>query len=289
MVRCLLAVHAHPDDETISTGGILARYAASGVRTVVVTCTGGEEGEISEMHLATPENLGQVRAFELANALRILRVQRSVALGYRDSGMADTPANQHDRSFLRANLEEATERLVRVIREERPQVVVTYDERGGYGHPDHVRAHQVTLAAFRASGDAARFPDAGPTWQAAKLYYVLFPRSLAERFARAFAKHGIDAPFSAPAGADAGEQASEFGANDARVTTVVDVSAHAETKRRALLVHRTQVGPDFFLARLPRETLLGLWGAEHFQLAAGPIAPDATGRESDLFAGLPPV
>jgi N-acetyl-1-D-myo-inositol-2-amino-2-deoxy-alpha-D-glucopyranoside deacetylase len=286
-VPTCLAVHAHPDDETIATGGVLARYAAEGVRTVVVTCTGGEAGEISEMHLATPDNLGRVRADELAAALRVLRVAQSVKLGYRDSGMAGTPENQHPNAFVQADLDEATERLVQVMRTERPQVVVTYAENGGYGHPDHVRTHQVTVAAFHAAGDPTRYPAAGPAWQPAKLYYVLFPRSQAERFARTFTELGIEAPLSAPAGANAGSAASSFGDDDDRVTTVVNVSAFAEAKRRAMTMHRTQFGPDHFLARLPAAVLRDLWSHEHFLLAEGPSNAGDSGVESDLFAGIP--
>src|SRR5438105_11221808 len=174
--RTLVAVHAHPDDECIGTGGILARYGAEGVRTVLVTCTDGAVGEISDPALATPENLVEVRARELDESVRILRVQRLVKLGYRDSGMAGTADNTNPASFHEANFEQAVERVVRVVREERPQVVVTYDERGGYGHPDHVRTHEVAVAAFDAAADAERFPSAGAAWAPSKLYYTVFPR-----------------------------------------------------------------------------------------------------------------
>src|SRR6266700_71578 len=138
--RTLLAVHAHP------------------------------VGEISDPALATPENLVEVRARELDNSVRILNVSRLVKLGYRDSGMAGTADNNHPASFHQASVDEAVERVVRIIREEQPQVIVTYDERGGYGHPDHIRAHQVAVAAFEASGKPDQFPAAGPTWSPAKLY-----------------------------------------------------------------------------------------------------------------------
>src|SRR6266568_8365735 len=162
--RTLVAVHAHPDDECISTGGILARYAADGARTVLVTCTDGAVGEISDPALATPDNLAEVRSRELDESVRILRVSRLVKLGYRDSGMAGTADNDNPASFQQADFDQAVERVVRVIRDERPQVVVTYDERGGYGHPDHIRAHEVAVAAFDASADAERFPAAGAPW-----------------------------------------------------------------------------------------------------------------------------
>src|SRR5919197_139105 len=149
--RTLVAVHAHPDDECIGTGGVLARYSAEGVRTVLITCTDGAVGEISDPALASPENLAEVRARELDEAVRILGISRSVRLGYRDSGMAGTADNHHPASLAQADLASVVQRVLQVIEEEQPQVVVTYDERGGYGHPDHIRAHQVAVAAVDAS------------------------------------------------------------------------------------------------------------------------------------------
>ena len=153
--RALLAVLPHPDDETFAVGGTLARYAAAGVRTVLVICTGGEVGEISDPALATPETLGVVRAGELAASARALGIARSVTLGYRDSGMAGTPDNDHPASFNQASLDEATGKLVAIVRQERPDVLVTYDDNGFYGHPDHIKAHQITVAAFDAAADPA--------------------------------------------------------------------------------------------------------------------------------------
>jgi mycothiol conjugate amidase Mca len=282
--KALLAVHAHPDDECIGTGGILARYAAEGVRTVLVTCTDGAVGEISDPALATPENLAQVRDGELAESVRILGVQRLVKLGYRDSGMAGTADNTNPASFEQANLDEAIERVVRVIREERPQVVVTYDERGGYGHPDHIRAHQVAVAAFAAAGDAGRYPAAGPAWAPTRLYYSVFPRSAMQRFAERMREAGIETPFSRPAEeADAPTVETPFGVPDEVVTTTVDVSAYVQTKRAALESHRTQMGPEQFFMKLPPQLFADAFGRESFQRVAGAGEPD----ETDLFSGLP--
>jgi mycothiol S-conjugate amidase len=153
--RTLLAVHAHPDDESSKGAGTLARYAAAGVRTVIVTCTGGEAGEILNPAMDQPgvlERMPELRRAELAKALEILRVSAHYWLGYRDSGMPDTPANAHPEAFANAGLDEATGRLVRIIRQEQPQVLLTYDESGGYPHPDHVRTHEVSVAAFDAAG-----------------------------------------------------------------------------------------------------------------------------------------
>jgi mycothiol conjugate amidase Mca len=281
--RVLLAVHAHPDDECIGTGGILARYAAEGARTVLVTCTDGAVGEISDPALATPENLAEVRARELDEAVRILNVSRLVKLGYRDSGMAGTPDNENPASLRQARLDEVVERVVQVMRTERPQVVVTYDERGGYGHPDHIRAHQAAVAAFQAAGDPSRFPAAGPAWAPTKLYYNVFPRSAMERFAARLREAGIEPPFSrAEADANATQEEPAFGVPDDRVTTTVDVLDYVEAKRAALASHRTQMGPEQFFMRMPPDLFAEAFGRETFQRVVGPGAA----AESDLFDGL---
>ena len=281
----LLAVHAHPDDECIGTGGVLARYGDQGVRTILVTCTDGAVGEISDPALATPENLAEVRARELDEAVRILRVSRLVKLGYRDSGMDGTADNANPASFQQASFDEAVERVVRIIREERPQVVITYDERGGYGHPDHIRAHQVAVAAFEAAADSARFPSAGEVWAPAKLYYSVVPRSALGRFADRLREAGIEVPFRRQA--ESAESAGEdppFGVADERVTTSVDVSAYVDQKRAALEAHRTQMGPDQFFMRVPQDLFAEVFGRETFQRVSGP----GSTPETDLFAGLPP-
>jgi N-acetyl-1-D-myo-inositol-2-amino-2-deoxy-alpha-D-glucopyranoside deacetylase len=276
--RVLLTVHAHPDDECITTGGILARYAAEGGRTVLVTCTDGAVGEISEGSGATPDNLVEVRSHELDEAVRILGVSRLSKLGYRDSGMAGTDDNQNPASFRQADFEAAVGKVVGVIREERPQVIVTYDENGMYGHPDHVRAHQVALVAFEAAGHPARFPEAGPPWAASRLFYAVVPRSSMARMGQRLREAGIETPFS---DAPEGEQ-PPFGVDDARVTCTVDVAAYAETKRAALVAHRTQMGPENFIMRLPPAFFADMFGRETFQLVRGPSA----GAEQDLFGGL---
>ena len=282
--RALLAVHAHPDDECIGTGGILARYSAEGVRTILLTCTDGAVGEISDPNLATPENLAEVRAGELDEAVRILGVSRLVKLGYRDSGMAGTDDNQNPASFLQSSFDEAVERVVKVIREEHPDVVVTYDENGGYGHPDHIRSHQVAVAAFAAAGDPVRFPNAGAAWPARKLYYSVVPRSAVRRFAEELREAGIESPF--PAVARGGEDEVSFGVSDDRVTTLVDVSEYATAKRQALAAHRTQMGPEQFFMRLPPPMFARVFGNESFQRVEGPTVNTSGGPEDDLFAGL---
>ncbi|HLZ28422.1 MAG TPA: N-acetyl-1-D-myo-inositol-2-amino-2-deoxy-alpha-D-glucopyranoside deacetylase [Chloroflexota bacterium] len=280
--RVLMAVHAHPDDECLGTGGILARYSAEGVRTVLVTCTDGAVGEISDAALATPDNLALVRAGELDESVRILGISRLVKLGYRDSGMQGTPDNEHPASFHQADFDGAVGKIVGLMREERPDVVVTYDENGGYGHPDHVRAHQVAVAAFAAAGDPRRFPDAGTPWSPARLYYAVIARSSFPRFIERLREAGIESPFTAPSEVPQPER-PVFGVSDDRVTTRVDVSQYVETKRLSLAAHRTQMGPDQFFMRIPPELFGEFFGRETFQRVGGPEDGLA---EDDLFAGL---
>jgi mycothiol S-conjugate amidase len=170
---CLLQVHAHPDDEASKGSGTNARYAAEGVHTVLVTCTDGAEGEILNPAADSPEvraDLRAVRLAELDESIRILGYASAHKLGYRDSGMKDSEANTHPESFAMAPLDEAVEKLVRIIRAERPQVLITYgDDHRGYPHPDHIRTHDISVAAFDAAGDPERFPDAGPPIQPSKL------------------------------------------------------------------------------------------------------------------------
>jgi mycothiol conjugate amidase Mca len=275
----LMAVHAHPDDESISTGGVLARYAEEGLRTILVTCTGGEVGEIGDPGLATPETLVGVRRRELQQACEILRVGRLYLLGYRDSGMMGTPENRHPASFYQASLDEATARLVALVRRERPQVLVTYDENGFYGHPDHIRAHQITMAAYEAAGDPARWPDAGEPWRPAKLYYTAVARSRIKNFGRLLREAGIEPPFE---GGEAREP--DIGTPDELITTEIDVSRQVERKRRALMAHASQMGPDVFFAKMPPALFHQVFGRESFRLARGQSG--TSGLERDLFAGL---
>jgi mycothiol conjugate amidase Mca len=281
--RVLMAVHAHPDDECLGTGGILARYGVEGVRTVLVTCTDGAVGEISDPALATPENLAQVRAGELDESVRILGISRLAKLGYRDSGMQGTADNQNPESFHQADFDMAVGKVVRLMREECPDVVVTYDENGGYGHPDHIRAHQVAVAAFEAAGDPLRFPDAGPAWTPAKLYYAVIPRSGLQRFGEILREAGIEPPFAAR-NEQGEENAPTFGVADERVTTVIDVSGYVEVKRSALAAHRTQMGQEQFFMRLPAALFGEIFGRESFQRISGPTG--GSSPELDLFSGL---
>src|SRR5688500_4695991 len=233
--RRLLLVHAHPDDETIGTGATMARYAAEGAAVTLVTCTLGEEGEVlvPELeHLAADreDGLGQHRVRELAAACEALRVTDHRFLGgpgrWRDSGMMGTPANERPECFWQADLDEAVRDLVAILRETRPQVVVTYDSNGGYGHPDHIQAHRVTVAAFDAAADGSYAPELGEPWQAGKLYFGAVPRSVLQMGIDLLREAGDSSGFF---GVEKAEDLP-FGVPDEQVTTEIDASEHLEAK-----------------------------------------------------------
>lgn len=288
--RRLLLVHAHPDDETIGTGATMAKYAADNALVTLVTCTLGEEGEILEPgleHLAADkeDGLGQHRIGELAAAMEALAVRDHRFLGgpgrWRDSGMMGTPANERPDCFWRADLEEATRELVSIVRETRPQVVVTYDENGGYGHPDHIQAHRVAVAAFEKAGDPSYASDLGEPWAPAKLYFTTFPKSVLQA--------GIDAMKAAGHtdffGVDSADDLP-FGVADELVTTEVDASDHLDAKTAAMRAHKTQIAVDGPFFALSNNVGQKAFGTEYFTLVRGELGPLDGGRERDLFAGI---
>jgi N-acetyl-1-D-myo-inositol-2-amino-2-deoxy-alpha-D-glucopyranoside deacetylase len=285
--RRLLLVHAHPDDETIGTGATMAKYAAEGAHVTLVTCTLGEEGEIlvpGLAHLAADQEdgLGQHRITELDAACAALGVDDHRFLGgpgrWRDSGMMGTTPNDRPDVFWQAPFDEAVAELVRVIREVRPQVVVTYDDNGGYGHPDHIQAHRVTVAAYERAGDPAY--GEGEPWAPSKLYWTAFPKSVLQASIDRLKESGQENFF----GADSADDL-DFGTPDELVTTAVDGSAHLARKLDAMRAHATQIevdGPFFALSNnLGQE----VWGVEYFSLARGHRASSAQ-RETDLFDGV---
>jgi N-acetyl-1-D-myo-inositol-2-amino-2-deoxy-alpha-D-glucopyranoside deacetylase len=280
----LLAVHAHPDDEVIATGGVLAKAAAAGLRTMVVTCTDGSRGEVVGEGMDPAEvlpRLAEVRREELADALAVLGVDEHAFLGYADSGMAGTEGNDDPASFWRAPVDEAVGRLVAVIRRFRPAVVITYDAFGGYGHPDHIQAHRVALLAVEAAGMPVLYPDAGPAWDTPKLYLATIPRSGIAAFNGFFAAAGMPSPFG-----DSTDPADiPMGAPDEVITTVVDVRAHLEQKQRALQAHRSQIAPDSFFMQLPEPLVEPFYGVESF-IRRHSAVPVPAGSEHDLFEGL---
>ncbi len=290
--RRLLLVHAHPDDETIGTGAVMAKYVAEGAAVTLVTCTLGEEGEVlvpELAHLAADQQdgLGQHRVGELAAAMEALRVTDHRFLGgpgrWRDSGMMGTPPNDRPDVFWQADLEEAVRELVAVVRETRPQVVVTYDANGGYGHPDHVQAHRITVQAFAAAADPAYAPGLGEPWQASKLYWTAFPKSVLQAGIDHLKEAGQPDMF----GADSADDLP-FGNPDADVTTSVDATEHVDAKMAAMRAHKTQISVDGPFFALADGVGLQAFGTEYFVLAEGELGArdGADGREPDLFAGL---
>ena len=278
----LLCVHPHPDDESIACGGVLARAADQGLRTVVVTCTGGEEGDnLAGIDLGG-ESLVTHRRRELAAALAVLGVAQHHWLGYRDSGMAGLASNDHPDSFHRAEVGEAAARLAALIRAERPQVVVSDDEHGTYGHPDHVQAHRVTVAAVALAADPGAAVEGAP-WRVAKRYVHTLGRGRLLAVHRALLDAGLPSPFG-----DAGLERVEdlaLGTDDAAVTTEVDVRAWLPAKRAALAAHASQIGPDSFFLNTPDALAEQMFGSEQFVLEDGGL-PVVGQLEDDLFAGL---
>jgi N-acetyl-1-D-myo-inositol-2-amino-2-deoxy-alpha-D-glucopyranoside deacetylase len=292
--RRLLLVHAHPDDETIGTGATMARYAAEGAAVTLVTCTLGEEGEVlvPELeHLAADREggLGQHRIGELAAACEALRVTDHRFLGgpgrWRDSGMMGTPSNDRPGCFWQADLDEAVRELVAIVREVRPQVLVTYDSNGGYGHPDHIQAHRVTAAAFDAAGDPAYEPQLGEPWQPSKLYFSAVPRSVLQAGIDLLREVGDTSGFF---GVEKAEDLP-FGVPDEQVTTAVDASDQLEAKVAAMRAHKTQIAVDGPFFALSNNIGQRAFGIEHYTLGRGQRGPGAGphGWEADLFAGLP--
>jgi mycothiol S-conjugate amidase len=278
----LLSVHAHPDDESSKGASTVARYHAEGVRTVLVCCTGGEEGDILNPAMDTPEvraDIGKVRLAELKAATDIIGYDETVMLGYRDSGMPDSEANTRPDSFAQAPLDEAVERLVKIIRREKAQVIITYpDEQSRYPHPDHLRVHEISLVAFDAAGDPDRFPAAGPAFAPSKLYYSVWA---AEHFRQIHAKYlelGLESPFD-----------DEWLARvtvDEPSTTTIDINGFQHVRGDALKAHATQVDPTSkFWFGLPPEVMREIYPFDQYLLARSRIgSTDVT--EDDLFAGL---
>ncbi|KAA0113034.1 mycothiol conjugate amidase Mca [Mycolicibacterium sp. P9-22] len=281
----LMAVHAHPDDESSKGAATTARYAAEGARVMVVTLTGGERGDILNPAMDIPEVHGrihEVRRDEMAKAAEILGVEHHW-LGYVDSGLpeGDPLPPLPEGSFATVPLDGPTEALVRVIREFRPHVLTTYDENGGYPHPDHIRCHEVSVAAYEAAADHVRYPDAGEPWAVSKLYYNHgFLRQRMQVLQDEFAKHGQDGPFAKwLENWDAEEDVIE-----SRVTTRVECSKYFAQRDDALLAHATQIDPKSFFFTTPMEWQQRLWPTEEFELARSRVPVQLP--ETDLFAGI---
>jgi N-acetyl-1-D-myo-inositol-2-amino-2-deoxy-alpha-D-glucopyranoside deacetylase len=286
--RRLLLVHAHPDDETISTGITMAKYAKAGVEVTLVTCTSGEEGEVlvpSLSHLASNKDdlLGPHRQIELANAMKALGIKDHRFLGgpgkFRDSGMIGTPSNERKDSFWQTDIQIAADELVKVIRETKPQVVITYDDFGGYGHPDHINAHRITHYATDLANVSGYKPELGQPWEIKKIYWSCIPKSQIQKGIDALANSG-----SKFFGVDSADE-FPFAVDDELVTTRIEALDLVEMKLSALRCHATQVeetGPFFQMAQVIGPEALGV---EFFRIAKGQIQKNGE-YETDIFAGV---
>lgn len=277
--RRMLTIHAHPDDETTKGGGSVARYAAAGVGTVLVCCTGGEAGSILNPALDRPEvhaRLPEVRRQELVKATTHLGYHRVWMLGYRDSNM---PASGEPGTFAAAPLDQTVRALVRLMRRERPHVVVTYsDNQRGYKHPDHLRVHDASVPAYKAAGDPSYHPELGEAWAPQKLYYVLWARARMVEHHQAFVRLGLESPFNT-------ERWKRWPSMDYRLTTKVFVGDHWENVQDALRAHATQIDPKSpYWFGLPPEVARVTYPYEDYMLAQSTV-PTAL-PEDDLFAGI---
>jgi len=273
----LLCVHPHPDDESIACGGVLAAAAAEGIRTVVVTCTGGEAGEnLAGIDLGE-ESLVEHRRRELDRAIAILGVSVHERLGYRDSGMVGTPENEHPDCFHQADLDEAACRLAAIIRRERPRVVVSDDANGTYGHPDHIKANRVTIRAVALAADPSAHV-AGDPWQVARRYVHTFSRGRLEAAHAALVAAGLPSPSTEDVDADPESDAPRFGTPDELVTTRVDIRAQVATKVAAMRAHVSQMAPDSFFMNIPDEHVDEFLGTEDFVLEDGALFPGGETR-----------
>ncbi len=280
----LMCVHAHPDDESSKGAAAMARYASEGVDVLVVTLTDGSRGSVLNPALDRPEiaaDITRIRAAEMDRAREILGV-RQVFLGYVDSGLpeGDPLPPLPEGCFALGDAEEQTRALVEVVRRERPHVMTTYDEKGGYPHPDHIRCHEVSKAAFEAAGDPDRFPDAGEPWQPLKLYYNLtFSKQRICALHQALLDRGLESPYTE--WIDRWEDRPE---DAGRLTTSVPCAEWFPVRDAALIAHATQVDPDGRWFACPMDLQQQIWPTEDFQLARSLV--DTELPEDDLFAGV---
>jgi mycothiol S-conjugate amidase len=292
--RTILTVHAHPDDEASKGAPTLAKYHAQGVCTVLVCCTGGEEGELQNptlrepgqpFHGLTPEEekalVASMRPAELEASASAIGFDEVVMLGYRDSGMAESEANANPACFWQADIDESTGRLVAVIRRTRPQVIITYnDDQQGYPHPDHLRVHDISVLAFDRAGDPEWYPEAGPPFQPSKLYFTTWSRRRLVAIHEGLIHHHGESPYDA--------LWFERPDHDDRITTRIEISRFLWARTKALLAHATQVDPtEAFWFGLSDDQLAEIYPYEDWILArsmVGPI-PDRD-TEYDLFDGV---
>ncbi|MEM7340660.1 MAG: mycothiol conjugate amidase Mca [Actinomycetota bacterium] len=277
----LLCVHAHPDDEASKGAPTVARAVAEGHEAFLVCCTGGEEGDILNEALDTPEvreNLPRVRAEELEASVKAIGYNELIWLGYRDSGMEDTEANADPACFAQADIDEATGRLVAIIRRLRPEVIITYsDDQQGYRHPDHLRVYDISILAWDRAGDPDWYPWAGPPFTPSKIYYSVWSRERLKAHHELFGELGLESPYD--------EKWFTRPSGDHRITTKIDISGHYSVRREALLAHATQVDPNSpFWFGLPDDAAMKAYPWDDYIL--GHTRVETTMPESDLFAGV---
>ena len=266
----VLAAFAHPDDEGFGCGGTLAMLTARGAQVTLVCATNGDVGEISDPALATPANLYQVRQEELRRAMAVTGVADVRLLNYRDSGMVGTEDNNHPDSLHQAAPERVAGQLLEIIRERQPDLIITHDPSGGYGHPDHRAMCRHTTTAYRQA-----VAEINPGDKLPLLYYVCFPRSNFQRMWRKMVELDITPPF-------ASQDIELVGTPDDEVTTVLELSQWVDIKIESLNCHRTQIDPNGPFAQLPAEMMREIMGKEYYTLAL----PEGVGAEGDLRAGL---
>ncbi|ROT31528.1 mycothiol conjugate amidase Mca [Micromonospora sp. HM5-17] len=280
----LMAVHAHPDDESSKGAATMAKYVAEGVQVLVVTCTGGERGSVLNPKMDRPEvwaNIAEIRRAEMDAARAILGVDQAW-LGFVDSGLpeGDPLPPLPEGCFALQDVEVAAEPLVRLMREFRPHVVTTYDEEGGYPHPDHIMCHKISVAAFDAAGDATRYPEAGPPWQPLKLYYDIgFSKSKITALHEAVLATGKESPY-----AEWLQRWEDRPDKGPRITTRIECAQYFPVRDDALRAHATQIDPDGFFFQVPMEVQQRAWPTEDFELARSLV--ESPLPESDLFAGI---
>ena len=281
----LMHVHAHPDDESSKGAASTAMYVAEGVDVHVATCTGGERGSILNPKMERPDieaNITEVRRQEMERARDILGIRQDW-LGFVDSGWpeGDPKPPLPEGCFATLPVEEAAAPLVRLMRSFRPHVVTTYDERGGYPHPDHIMCHKVSVAAFEAAGDPDRYPEAGEPWQPLKLYYHHgFNRPRTQALHDEMLRHGLESPYAERL--EKWEPEPEW---DARITTKVPCSDYFGVRDQALMAHATQIDPDGPWFAVPHEIQAAVWPTEDFELVVSHV--ESATPEDDLFAGIP--
>ncbi|WP_037912734.1 mycothiol conjugate amidase Mca [Actinacidiphila yeochonensis] len=281
----LMAVHAHPDDESSKGAATMAKYVSEGVDVLVATCTGGERGSVLNPKLQgdpyIQEHIHEVRAREMDEARQILGVRQSW-LGYVDSGLpeGDPLPPLPEGCFALEDVESATGRLVALIREFRPHVITTYDENGGYPHPDHIMTHKISVAAYEAAGDPERFPEAGEPWTPLKLYYNQgFNKARTLALHEALLARGLESPYG-----DWIKRWEEYDRPERDLTTHVPCAEFFEIRDKALLAHATQIDPDGGWFRVPMDLQREVWPTEDYELASSRV--DVSLPEDDLFAGV---